>query len=140
MIQGMLWIIGIYGISMSLVHIAHLLMKQKDRQDQSTHYILISNHNQLQIEWYIRSLLFFSWMRGKTSHITIMDQGSTDETLDIIHKLSLQCRVEIRVLQGIEDIGAYLKISRLQLFPDNTIVIDLNNEEDLNQIHHYPYS
>ncbi len=81
-------------MSMILVHLAHLRMKRKHknsaslRQGVSAHYTLITNNNQLQIEWYVRSILLFSWMKGRTVQLTIQDQSSTDQTLDIIRKLT----------------------------------------------------
>lgn len=70
------------------------------------HYILFTNQNQLRIEWYIRSLLFLSWLKGRTITITLIDEGSTDETLEIVQKLSLQCKADIQILQSLQDLRA----------------------------------
>jgi len=128
MIHEIFWITVIYGFSMMSVHIAHRRTKHKKQQDPPTHYVLISHHNQMQIEWYIRSLLFLSWVKGKMLHITVIDRGSTDETLDIIRKLSLQRRIDIHIIQEVEDIGAY--ISQLPLQNINVIHINHLNSID----------
>jgi hypothetical protein len=170
MIQGMLWIIGIYGTSMILVHIAHLWKHRKQRQqDRATHphstserlpnkdkpvhsksheahevfpdikksyaaqqplhiqqYVLVSNDNQLQIEWYIRSILFFSWVKGKSIHITVVDEESTDDTLKIIEKLALHYSVDISVLNATRDYRAYMEL----LTEGNAVIFTLNKCED----------
>jgi hypothetical protein len=197
MIQGMLWIIGIYGTSMILVHIAHLwkhrrhLPQDRTYLDRTTHqghgaskpfrntserlpnkqkpvhsnsyktheahesdpvlqthleevtlntknsyaaqqplhiqqYVLVSNDNQLQIEWYIRSILFFSWVKGKSIHITVVDEESTDDTLKIIEKLALHYSVDISVLNATRDYRAYMEL----LTEGNAVIFTLNKCED----------
>jgi hypothetical protein len=82
---GLLWIVGCYGLSIALVHF--YFGKQKLR-GKAVKVLLITKNNQMQIEWYIRSLFFVSRLRGRELSATILDEGSTDETLKIIERLS----------------------------------------------------
>jgi hypothetical protein len=83
---GLLWILGCYGLSIALLHIYFGTRLNKARK--AVKVLLITKNNQDQIEWYIRSMFFFSRLRGRDLTATILDEGSTDETIQIIERLS----------------------------------------------------
>lgn len=93
---GLLWIIGCYGLSVAILHFIFGLTKAKPRQ--SSHFLLITKNNGLHIEWYIRSLHVFSWLRGRQVKVTILDEGSTDDTLPILERMAGQARIELEFL------------------------------------------
>lgn len=130
MIIGLLLIFGTYGISIILVHLFHFFhIKNKKR---SVQYLVITRNNQLQIEWYIRFLLFFSWLRAKNMNITILDEGSTDDTLAIVKRLAQHLRTEIRTVelgysQTLDDF--LRKYGR-----EKVIVFKLSNREEMVEI------
>lgn len=88
MIEGMLWIITIYGLGAAAVHVVHFRLMQRGFVMEPKHVTIVSKHSQLQIEWTIRSLLFAAWLKGEALRITVIDLGSTDDTLAILRKLS----------------------------------------------------
>lgn len=57
---------------------------------------LITYNNQTQVEWFIRSLQFFSKLKGRDIQMIIADQGSTDETLAIAERLRVTYQIEIQ--------------------------------------------
>lgn len=95
MVNGLLWIIGVYGFCIVLVHGMHWLQSKLIAKKQATkvnkrtiHAVLVTLNNQLQIEWYLRSFLWISVLRGRSIYVTVFDAGSTDETLAIVTKLA----------------------------------------------------
>jgi hypothetical protein len=83
---GLLAILGCYGVSIALIHLC--FGNKAKAAGKAIQVLLITKDNQLQIEWYIRSVSLFFWIRGRQLQITILDEGSTDETLKIADRLS----------------------------------------------------
>lgn len=86
--MGLLWIVGTYGFCLAVIHAVYAVHKKKGIVPETTYIALITHNNELQIEWYLRSLIFFSWLRGRHIAIAILDEGSTDDTLGIIKRLT----------------------------------------------------
>lgn len=84
MVWGLLWIIGVYGAAAAVLHLLYTF--QHKRKPQTTYIALVTRNNGMQIEWYLRSLVFFSWLRGRSIVITVFDEGSTDDTLDVVRR------------------------------------------------------
>lgn len=82
---GLLWILGCYGISIAVLH---LLFGARKGSKKPAKVLLVTKNNQNQIEWYIRSLFFFSGLKGYEVSATIYDEGSSDDTRQIIERLS----------------------------------------------------
>ncbi len=128
MIQGMLWIVGSYGVCTLFIH---LLYRSFQRRNGGTaHYVLITKNNQMQIEWYIRSLQFYSSLRGKCIKITVLDNNSTDETLPIVQRLSFYRDIDLLPFYCSRDIEHIVD----SLLDEEVIVIQLSNQEDLHKI------
>jgi hypothetical protein len=87
MLEGLIWIVGIYAAGLAMIHWLHWRWR-KNGEARTTHYVLMTRNNQHQVEWYIRSLHFFSWMKGRSIAVTVVDEGSTDETLEIVGRLA----------------------------------------------------
>jgi hypothetical protein len=103
MVIGLLWIIGIFGLCIIMVHGLYWL--QRKTLDKTVHVVLVTYNNQTQIEWYLRSFLWVSWVRGRSIYVTVFDAGSTDETVAIVQKLAAardNVRVELSTA-GISD-------------------------------------
>lgn len=108
MLWGLLWIIGVYGASVAVLHAIYAWCRRKGSEPQVTYFALVTQNNQTQIEWYLRSLVFFSWLRGRQIAIMVFDDGSTDETIDIVRRFALtRPNVEIRV--STESLDAFLE-------------------------------
>jgi hypothetical protein len=129
MVIGMLWIVGIYGFCMVLVQGLNRQQsnltsdKQDARENKNTiHVALVTLNNQTQIEWYLRSFLWISLLRGRSIYITVFDAGSTDETLAIVAKLA-STRDNITVEASTEGVPHFMS----QRKNDRVIVLQLMN-------------
>jgi cellulose synthase/poly-beta-1,6-N-acetylglucosamine synthase-like glycosyltransferase len=115
---GLLWIVGIYGFCTLLVHGLYELQRKK----KLIHMALITLNNQSQIEWYLRSFIWVSWLRGRSIDVTVFDAGSTDETAAIVKKLADQ-RDNIKLEISTEGVLQYMN----QNSDDEMIVLQLMN-------------
>ncbi|BBH23899.1 hypothetical protein Back11_52440 [Paenibacillus baekrokdamisoli] len=82
MISVLLWIVGCYALAAAAVHAASALTSKRERDER--HFVLIAGNEQLQMEWYMRSLRRFSYFTGTEVKVTIVDGGSEDETMGIV--------------------------------------------------------
>jgi hypothetical protein len=105
MVIGLLWIIGIFGLCMVLVHGSYWL--QRKTLDKTVHVVVVTFNNQTQIEWYLRSFLWVSWVRGRSINVAVFDAGSMDETVAIVQKLAA-ARENVQVELSTEGISEYL--------------------------------
>ncbi|QGQ93511.1 hypothetical protein EHS13_00510 [Paenibacillus psychroresistens] len=118
MVIGLIWIMGIYGLCALLVLGLHRLQQKKP-----IHVALVTLNNQTQIEWYLRSFLWVSVLRGRSIYLTVFDAGSTDETLAIVTKLALD-RDNIKVETSTDGVSTYMN----QHGEDAVIVLQLMNQ------------
>jgi len=86
MIIGFLLILGCYVLAMAWVHAVHIRMRRRGKPTP-IHVVLLTENNQHHIEWYLRYLHFVSWRKGRPVQVTIVDSGSTDETLAIVRRM-----------------------------------------------------
>ncbi|MCS7459960.1 glycosyltransferase family 2 protein [Paenibacillus doosanensis] len=107
MMVGLLWIFGCYGASIALVHWCY--RRHRDTGRNVTHVLLLTHNNQNQVEWYIRSLLFFSRLKGREVHVTLADEGSTDDTLAIAERFRLEYHLDIRRFSDLESLDDWIR-------------------------------
>ncbi|MCD1260854.1 hypothetical protein B5M42_018795 [Paenibacillus athensensis] len=125
---GLLWIVGCYGVSIALLHI--LFGIRRNVAKKSTRVVLITKNNQNHIEWYIRSLFFFSNMRGKPIAATVLDEGSSDDTISIVRRLAQTHEVRLETLSSQATLENWLE----KHDKDPVIVMHLGNRDDLQKI------
>ncbi|MEC0227881.1 hypothetical protein [Paenibacillus alba] len=125
---GLLWILGCYGISIAVLHL--LFGNQKGKSKKQTKILLVTKNNQNQIEWYIRSLFFFTRLKGNEVTATIFDEGSSDDTRKIIERLSHTHLLDLHGGADSSTVDNYL----LQHESEALIVVHLSNREDLVKI------
>jgi hypothetical protein len=125
---GLLWIVGCYGISIALLHLC--FGKQQVLKRKAVKVLLITKNNQTQIEWYIRSLFFVSRLRGRELSATILDEGSTDETLKIIERLSHTHHMELEWCGPDQTLDDLL----IAYESDPVILVNLGGKEELTKI------
>jgi hypothetical protein len=123
MVYGLL-IIGTYLCGVLAIHLAYSWMNPQ--HTEAEYYVLYTYNNQLQIEWIIRSLIVFYWLQGKSISITIIDEGSSDDTFAILSILSQQHQLDVRLADD----------DSLQQLPsrDTSIHIRLSKPEDLQKL------
>ncbi|MDP5275871.1 hypothetical protein [Chengkuizengella axinellae] len=131
MISGILTIIGVYALCALIVHVSHYfhLKKKGEIGLHKVHYVIISYQNEKLIEWVLRSIFFFFWLHGKEVKITVVDKGSTDDTLAITSRMILHKDLQIKSYQMIEEYQTGKKI-----FDENVTVIDLTKDIRLQNI------
>lgn len=123
-----LFILLCYGLGIAAVHTVHYVLKQRPGEQTATrHYLIICHHHQQQIEWLLRMLSFWSWLYGHSIRITVLDQGSADDTMLILERVAR--RQPIQMMAGpVADIKAWDG-------PDTqTIVFDLNQIPDVRKL------
>jgi hypothetical protein len=123
MVYG-LFIIGTYLAGVLAIHLAYSWLNSQDTEAE--YYVLYTYNNQLQIEWIIRSLIVFYWLQGKSISITIIDEGSSDDTFAILSILSQHHQLDVRLADD----------DSLQQLPlrDTSIHIRLSKPEDLQKL------
>ncbi len=90
-------IIGIFLIYSATIFFLHLKYKQCEQKIILTNrVVLVIQNNQSQIEWYMRVLLFKSKLKGINLLIILIDNGSTDETIEIIERIALKYELSIK--------------------------------------------
>ncbi|NEW08860.1 hypothetical protein GK047_22955 [Paenibacillus sp. SYP-B3998] len=125
---GLLWIVGCYGISIAVLHI--LFGARRGGSKKHSRVLLVTKNNQNQIEWYIRSLYFFSRVKSTGVTAIIFDQSSSDDTMNIIERLSRTHRLEVYSQTDDQSIDRYLLLHE----DEPLIVVNLINREDLVEI------
>jgi hypothetical protein len=125
---GLLWIVGCYGVSIVLLHLIYGIRYRK--RNEASRVLLITRNNQLQIEWYIRSLFFFSRIKGRDIAATILDDGSTDDTMKIIERLSQRHTLDVEVYPQ----GRSLEELLEEHENEDLLVVNLSNRDDLVEI------
>ncbi|WP_068777443.1 hypothetical protein [Paenibacillus sp. FJAT-26967] len=88
---GLLCVVGSYILSVCMLHV----FNRSRKADRTYRLLLVTKDNQLHIEWYIRSLFFITRLSGKSISVTLIDEGSTDDTLGIAERLSKLYELEI---------------------------------------------
>ncbi|KRE97969.1 hypothetical protein ASG89_29135 [Paenibacillus sp. Soil766] len=123
---GLLCIFGCYGLSVTVLH---LLLRKGTKKKPAT-VLLVTKNNQNQIEWVIRSLFFFSRVRGNQVKATIIDEGSSDDTREIIERLSQTYALELRLQSDYDAVDRFLS----QHDEDPVVLVHLSNREELVKI------
>lgn len=98
MLEGLLWMIGIYGSAILAVHIGHLRFQAGKQTKDRKHYIFILGDKQLQIEWFLRSLILWNKMLARDIRFTIVAQHTDSETLAIASRLLEQSGCSYRMV------------------------------------------
>jgi hypothetical protein len=128
MIIGLLWIVGSYAVGIALVHWMH--RKSQKRRVRFTHYVLMTRNNQLHMEWYLRSLYFFSSLKGREISVTIVDEGSSDDTLEIAERIGHEKDVPIRFESGEEAMETFVA----NHLDEEVVVVKLSGIDDARNI------
>jgi len=131
MVQGLFWIVGTYMLGAAAVHAAHRRFVQRS-ESGDRHYILYSFNDERHIEWAVRSLSLFYWLQGRSVTITVIDEGSTDHTLAIVHSLSRQLGLDLCYVPTTEDHDVTLSSDPSQ--NSDIIHIRLRHPEDLRKL------
>src|SRR5690606_7292078 len=86
MLELLLIIVGCYALAALMVHLSYWF-GCADRH-ATKHYVLIADHSQNNIEWYLRSLMSFSRRMGRNVQMTVLDRDASEETKAIVERWS----------------------------------------------------
>ncbi|TDF93515.1 hypothetical protein [Paenibacillus piri] len=125
MVLGLLWIFGSYAAGIALVH--WFYRHSRNERRTITHFLLITCNSQLQVEWYIRSLHFFSRLKGRDIQITIADEGSTDDTLAIVERMRREHQMDISNFEADGSLEEWI----VRHEDKQVIVVRLGQQEEL---------
>ncbi|MUT65025.1 hypothetical protein [Paenibacillus sp. NEAU-GSW1] len=78
-------VVGCYALVAALVHLIFWL--RRDRVQVSKHYVLVAHNQHMRMEWLLRSFFSFSRRTGTEVKLTVVDAGSTDQTVGIVDRL-----------------------------------------------------
>lgn len=96
---------------------------------RASHLVVITADSQATIEWWVRSFMFWNWIRGKVCHCTCIDLGSTDDTLPILHRLQRRfCRVEIKRYHLEDRTKELEQLIPERLVQEGPVVLDLRQD------------
>ncbi len=128
MIVSILWIVGIYASCIAFIHVWYAMFGK--REQDSNQVVLVTYNHQTHVEWCIRYLSFLAWLQGKGLYVTVLDEGSSDDTEAIVQQLSHYRGAHIRFKSC--QTGADAVIST-RVRPEVKIY-RLNRQEDLRQL------
>lgn len=99
MVAHLLWILAIYGIAIALVHILHARRHRGGSPNRRPlmHYVLITSNHERQVEWYLRALSLYALLRGTRVRVTVLDDRSDDDTMQIVQRLADLSGIELYV-------------------------------------------
>mgnify|MGYP001163281042 CR=1 FL=1 len=90
MVIQLIWIAVIYGLAIAIVHGLYAIayrVKGNRRKEYHNDYILVTFNHERKIEWYVRALWLYAFQSGKALRILVIDHGSSDETVRMIHTM-----------------------------------------------------
>jgi mevalonate kinase len=122
---GLLWIVGCYGAAVALLHM--LIGARRGKESRTARVLLITQNNASHIEWYIRSLFFFSRVKGRELAVTVLDEGSMDDTVRIIERLSHSHKLDVELGVSEQSLDQYLQA----LQEENVMVVNISNRDEM---------
>jgi hypothetical protein len=89
MVEELLAILGVYGMSIGLVHLLQWHCHWGRRREPS-HAVIITRNAGMTVEWHLRMFALMQWLKARHTKITIVDEGSSDDTIRITQRMIAQ--------------------------------------------------
>lgn len=124
MVVGLLVAISFYGLGALGVLWAHR-RKQVQHASTSRHYVLHARNDSRRLEWVVRCLLWHGSLGDPDICVTVVDEGSTDETPAIAGVLART--------RGIGQ-APLLQVSAAPERGDGTVCVHLHRPEDWHKL------
>lgn len=89
-------VLGSYVLAALSVHLIRYYGR-RHRSLKSQHYVLYARNDASRMEWFLRSIGWYSRRSGTEVRVTVIDCGSSDETLAIVGRFAqngMGCAVE----------------------------------------------
>ncbi|WP_052350769.1 hypothetical protein [Paenibacillus gorillae] len=156
MVGILLVVVGCYALVAALVHLTYWL--KRDRVRVSKHYVLVAHNQHMRMEWLVRSFYAFSRRMGTDAKLTVVDDGSMEQTAEIVDRLEQgggsvfvhEGKAEKDIDSGaeqsndrkrshVEDASHSRLLWRLKMdgvvtSSEHAILVDLQNPEDLSKM------
>lgn len=132
MIEHLLWIALVYGLSAATVRFVYRRLQSNQKQAEQTRYVLITSNHGFILEWIIRALSLDASLRGKTHQITVVDYGSSDETLLLLNRIFDIAGIELDIIAGDESLSYFNVSGKCEL--EDIKYFDLRQEGTLQGI------
>ena len=87
MVEEGLAILAAYGVSVGLVHLFRWRWQLSRPASETTHAVIVTRDVGATVEWHLRTYAFALWLRGRDTKVTLIDEGSGDDTLRIAQRL-----------------------------------------------------
>ncbi|WP_127568963.1 hypothetical protein [Paenibacillus xylaniclasticus] len=130
-------VLGSYVLAALSVHLIRYLDLRKNTS-RSRHYILFARNHETRMEWFIRSIRWFSYRSGIDVRITVVDCGASEETLAIVGRFAAKdgCPVEASSLDHFREArGSFrdrgIDAGECLYRSGHAVIVDLNRREDL---------
>ncbi|HZG57502.1 hypothetical protein [Paenibacillus sp.] len=97
MVEEMTAIFAAYGMGVCLVH---LLGGRRLARTDASHAVIVTRDAGASVEWHLRMLALAQWARPRHTRITLIDEGSEDETLRIAERLMSGMNAEWELIRA----------------------------------------
>ncbi|WP_028543952.1 hypothetical protein [Paenibacillus taiwanensis] len=139
MIAMLLWIVGCYGVAVATVHLMHHL-HNKLRGDKPVpwmHVIVATHNDERHMEWIVRAYCWFAWLKGRRLHLTMVDSGSIDATIDIVWRIARRYDVTcdmMNVSSVKEQMEVVALLEKKRQVEELQVVLYLKRKEDWRKV------
>ncbi|GFR39167.1 hypothetical protein PRECH8_24630 [Insulibacter thermoxylanivorax] len=107
MMEGVLIIIACYLLSAVMVHAVY---RRKQRQRRAAHhYVLVTRNNEPFAELAVRAITWHARLCGKDYRISVIDEGSKDQTLSIIRRLDRSGNLQVIRTRNWVETGRFVR-------------------------------
>lgn len=142
MISLIALVLGSYVLAALSVHLIRYYGIRKNT-GRSRHYVLYARNDETRMEWFIRSIRWFSRRSGTDVRITVVDCGASEETLAIVGRFAARdgCPVEtsssdkFRLVRSSSHdrvgSGGFANAGECVSRSGHAVFVDLNRPEDL---------
>lgn len=97
-----------YGLAAIWVHVLHgryTKLESSGARRNEIHYMLVTCNHAGQMEWYLRAIAWYASVRGQNHRITVLDDGSHDDTMAIMERMRRANGMELIVIILSEEHG-----------------------------------
>jgi hypothetical protein len=125
------WLLASVSVYLLAPLSIHLLCGWKKAQGEKQVLVIVTSNNQMMIEWVVRSRYFLAWLKGESSKITIVDQGSNDDTEKIIRQLSYYRTIDWVPLADEREVDVWLEEKMAGKSVSQMEIMDLRDPEPM---------
>lgn len=128
MLLHLIWIAVVYGLAVGLVHLLYALSKRTAREDgnkKQLRYLLFTSNNEPRIEWIIRALWLYAFLRGRIIQVIVVDDASTDHTRAILERLTGRSGIDLVIVPREQSQSEETSPFLATVLTDETIIVDL---------------